>query len=243
MQFNFDLPNNIITIIFSVLSWGFISFLVIRQFLKQEVKPVLWRAILVALIGLGAFSLNITLFHTSVKLPILPLGVWFVYFLLKKTTFQLYRRFAWIGFWANFVFLIATLLSALTHSWVYPKGQVSTYVANVNDAAIIRIVPSTSEAYFHKEQFMKQLKELKPTPIESDNWYRAIVLESESPSNYRKEKFPYQLVGAMPKWGSGIATEIYIEEDSKGILITTANQQYYYRSTEPLIERGADSDE
>lgn len=243
MQFNFDFPNNVLTIIYSVLSWGFISFLVIRQFLKQEEKPVLWRAFLVALIGLGAFSFNITLFHTPVRLPILPLGVWIVYFLLKKTTFHMYRRFAWIGFWANFVFLIATLLSALTHGWVYPKGQVSTYVANVNDAAIIRIVPSTSEAYFHKEQFMKQLKELQPTPIESDNWYRAIVLESESPSNYRKEKFPYQLVGAKPRWGSGIATEIYIEDDSKGILITTANQQYYYRSTESLIERGADSDE
>ena len=52
----------------------------------------------------------------------------------------------------------------------------------------------------------------------------------------RKERFPYLLTGVKPKWGSGIPTLIYLEEDGKGILITTPKKQLYFRSQQALVE-------
>lgn len=234
MQFQFELPNNIIFIALSLLGWGLIITLHWRQYLKQQEKPAVWKIVVIALVGMFSISITTTLFQTPAKISILPLGVFFIYVLLRKPSWQIYRKYAWIGFWSNFILLTVTLLSASIHHFVYPKEKLSTYIANINDAAIIQIHPTASEAVFNKEQFKKQLQNLEPIAVESDLWYQASVFESEP--YYHKERFPYQLIGVEPRWGSGLRTVIYVEDNGKGFLITTPDQQYYYRSKESFLE-------
>jgi hypothetical protein len=242
MLFNLELPNNIIAILFSVLSWSLVIALVIYRFFKQQQKkPTLWKALLISLIGVFSFTINLDLFDTMVKIPVLPLGVWMVYGYLRKKSWGTYRIYAWIGFMANFIFLVTTVISTPVHNGIYPKAEVSTYIANVDDAAIVQIHPSASEAAFHKEQFEMQLDKLQLSVVQSDQWYLNAKLESSS--SYHKERFPYQLTGTEPRWGSGIQTVIYIEDSGRGILITTSKHQVYYTSSEPLLEMGGHSDE
>ena len=48
--------------------------------------------------------------------------------------------------------------------------------------------------------------------------------------------FHIYLLEASSKWGSGLHTIIYIENDGKGILISTPQEQLYFRSEDSLIE-------
>jgi hypothetical protein len=67
-------------------------------------------------------------------------------------------------------------------------------------------------------------------------WYEETYMNAESTKT--KERFPYQLIGTSPEWGSGFLTIIYLEEDGKGILLSTSNKQLYFRSEDSIIEGG-----
>jgi len=80
----------------------------------------------------------------------------------------------------------------------------------------------------------EELSSMELTPLQSDQWYYEIqLLEGE-----KKEKFPYLLDGVKPKWGSGISSTIFVEQDGKGILISLPSKQLYYRLETSLFEGG-----
>lgn len=60
--------------------------------------------------------------------------------------------------------------------------------------------------------------------------------EEEEVAQQTFERFPYILLGASPKWGSGYESTIYIESDGKGMLISTEKEQYYFRSSESILK-------
>ncbi|WP_240335225.1 hypothetical protein [Paraliobacillus sediminis] len=87
---------------------------------------------------------------------------------------------------------------------------------------------------------MEQLSKFSQEKIMSDDWYEETFLNVEDYE--KKEQFPYLLVDYKSKWGSGLESMIYVEGDGKGILISTADQQYYYRSEMSTLKEVDDSE-
>lgn len=241
MSFHLEMPNNIIFISCGIFGWLIVLILASRQYLKQKEKPAYWRVIIVVWVGLFSFSINLDIFHIPMKLSILPLGVWIVYGFLTKKSWQKYRPFAWIGFWANFIFIGTALMSGFIDNWVYPKEDPSTYISDIEHAIIVAIHPTAQPACFNKDRFQSQLSDVQFADVLGMEWYQDSVLESGS--HYHKEYFPYGLLGTTPRWGSGLEPLIYLKEDGRGILITTSNRSYYYLSKEPLIDWGGCNNE
>ncbi|MCH1624301.1 hypothetical protein [Fredinandcohnia quinoae] len=202
-----------------------------RIYKKQTNKPKIWKTIIVIWVGLFSFSFNWTVFDEMIKIAILPLGVWILMMILKRREgrWEKYRTYAWLGFLGNFIFLISTLVSIPLHHLLYPVDKPTTYLSKIeNDATVIHIHPSATNITLNKKSLLEQIPTMKETEIFSDVWYRKTYM-SEDPTK-RKERFPYQLIGTEAKWGSGLKTLIFLEEDGKGILISTAKKQIYFRS-------------
>ncbi|OAB39228.1 hypothetical protein PMSD_04680 [Paenibacillus macquariensis subsp. defensor] len=234
-----ELPNNVVFIVGGVLGCLIVLILVSRHYLKQQEKLAYWRIILVVLVGMFSFTINLNLFPA--KISILPLGVWILVGILSKKSWQTYRTFAWIGFWANFIFLGTALMSGFMDNWVYPKEKASTYIADIENAYIVAIHPSALQVALNKERLQHQLRNVQSADVMGMEWSRESIMESES--YYQKEHFPYALLGTLPRWGSGLDSTIYIQDDGRGLLITTSTQSYYYRSKEPLIDMGVHNEE
>ena len=145
-----------------------------------------------------------------------------------------YRWFAWLGFSASFLFLAATLLAIPIHSLIYPQNEPATYLANMNDAAVTAIHPAGEDVTLNVNMLRDSLAAFSREEVQMFEWYEQ--MQSEPDPQKRKERFPYLLTGVKPKWGSGIPTLIYLEEDGKGILITTPKKQLYFRSQQALVE-------
>jgi len=235
MEINFNFTINAVAIVTGILAWCSIIFLAYRVYKKQSVRPKVWKILLVMFVGLFSFSFKWNMFDTIVKFPILPLGVWILYFILKgrEERWQTYRSFAWLGFWANFIFLASTLIAIPVHHVVYPKDEPSTYFSKVGNASILNIHPSATDRSLNKESLLKQLDTMRQEEVFSDQWYEDTYMTE---SNKRNERFPYQLIGTSSKWGSGLETIIYIEDDGKGILLSTPQEQLYFRSEDSFIE-------
>lgn len=233
---DFDFTINAVAIITGLLAWSTIIVLAYRIYKKQTVKPKVWKIIIVMYIGLFSFSINWNMFNTMLKFPILPLGIWILYFVFKgkEGKWQTYRSFAWLGFWANFLFLASTLIAIPIHHVIYPQDKPTTYISNMENASIINIHPSAKDRSLSKEILSNQLHIMRQETIYSDRWYQDTYMNTES--NKRSERFPYQLIGASSKWGSDLHTIIFIEDDGKGILLTTPKKQLYFRSEVSLIE-------
>jgi len=213
-------------------------FFAYRIYQKQIVKPKVWKIPLIILVGLFSFSINLSMFDMIFKLPILPLGVWILYFVLKGKyeRWQTCRSFAWLGFGANFIFFALTLITIPVHHVIYPKDELPVYISNIENASIINIHPSAKDRSLNKDSLLKQLNTMSQEAIYSDQWYQETYINTES--NKRNERFPYQVTGTSSRWGSGLQTLIYIEEDGKGILLSTPKKQLYFRSKDSLIEGG-----
>ncbi|MDF2858515.1 MAG: hypothetical protein K0Q87_4366 [Neobacillus sp.] len=238
MIINFDFPFNAIAILIGILAWSVIVFFAYRIYQKQKGNPKIWKIIIVFFIGLFSFSFKWSMFDTMIKIPILPLGVWILYFVLKGKgdRWQTYRSFAWLGFLANFIILLSTLVVIPIHHVIYHENELSTYISTVENATINPIHPSAENLTLNKGKLLEKLHEMKQETIYSDQWYAETYMNAESTN--RKERFPYQLIGTSPKWGSGFQTIIYLEEDGKGILLSTSKKQLYFRSEISLIEEG-----
>ncbi|CAM5222527.1 hypothetical protein UACE39S_02711 [Ureibacillus acetophenoni] len=65
------------------------------------------RAKIAVAIVVGLFTFSINFGNEMMKISILPLGVWILYFAFrnKGESWEKYRAYAWLGFWANFIFL------------------------------------------------------------------------------------------------------------------------------------------
>lgn len=236
MNLNIDFPIDVVEILISIVVWSIIIIWIYLTFKKKQAKLKIWMVIIFTFVGILSFSINFSLLGNFFKFPVLPLGVWILngwYFKSKKDTWTNYREFAWIGFFSNFFFLLSSLLSSIIHGTVYPKDELSTYVSNVEKASIIEIHPSGNYQTINVIKLQNQIEWMEKTEIYSDKWYEE-TWQGETP---KYERFPYQLLGISPKWGSGIRTIIYIEKDGKGILIDTPQKQVYFRSEEAFLER------
>ncbi|WP_238933413.1 hypothetical protein [Brevibacillus choshinensis] len=231
---------NAIDTVTETLGWIVIVFFANKIYQKQMVKPKVWKIPVIILAGLISLSINWNMFDVIVKLPILPLGVWILYFVRKRKDraerWQTYRSFAWLGFGANFIFFASTLLTIPVHHAIYPKDEPSVHISKVTNAAIIKIHPSAKDRSLNKDSLLNQLDTLRQEPIYSNRWYEETIMNTES--NKRNERFPYQLIGTSSKWGSGLHTLIYVEEDGKGILLSAPKMQLYFRSKDSLLEGG-----
>lgn len=229
---------NIIEIVTVILGWLVNAFFAYRIYQKQIVKPKVWKIPLLILVGLFSFSIDLGMFDIILKLPILPLGVWILYFVFKgkDERWQTYRSFAWLGFGANFIFFASILITIPIHQVIYPKDKLSVYISNVENASIINTHPSAKDRSLNIASLQNQLDTMRQEAIYSQQWYRETYIDIES--NKRNERFPYQVIGTSSKWGSGLQTLIYMEDDGKGILLSTPKKQLYFRSRDSLIEGG-----
>ena len=228
--------NNVVEVSVTILAWCFIAWIAYRLYNRQADKPDIWKVLVVMLVGLFSFSFNTEMFDTLMRISILPLGVWglYAYFRKKNDEWQTYRTFAWFGFAANFIFVIFSLLAVPIFLAIYPGNEPSTYLSNIDDASIIPIHPGVKQQMMDKENASTAIIDFSEEPIHSTDWYYGANLENDSTNTL--EKFPYQLIGAIPKWGSGLTSVVYIEEDGKGLLISTPKEQRYFRLKDSLIE-------
>lgn len=237
MNISYDSSFNLVEWMFNIFSWGIIGMLAYRMNKRNPVKSKVWKILVCIFIGIFSFSINWNMGETPIKISILPLGVWMLYWFLKGKRWERYRSFAWLGFWANFIFLAATLLSIPVHQVFYPEKELSTYISHVPNASVIPTHPSAKEQFIDKQSLEKQINDMKPAANHGIEWYNEIEMTNRQ-SDKKDEKFPYQLIGFAPKWGSDHHAVIYIEADGKGLLVTTPKKQLYFRSKESLLMGG-----
>jgi hypothetical protein len=205
-----------------------------RLYKNQEKKPKKWAVLLTILIGLFSFSIKFEVLGTVIDIPILLLGVWLLYFIYmgKEGRWQRYRTYAWLGFGANFLFVIAQIAAIPIHQIVYPADDANTYISDIEDGAIVTIHAASSQTTQLKNGLENQLDSMIQEEKSIYEWYGDGSIQ---PSE-RTEQFPYQLINTKAKWGSGYKPIIFIEEDGKGMLISTSNEQVYFRSEDSLVE-------
>jgi len=230
-----DLFTNLAVALVSGLTYIVLGILIYLIYKKQKEKPKKLKVLIVCLIGLFMFSINISFKESLIKIPILPLGVWILYFILSskgnQEKWNRYRPFAWFGFFANFIFLLSSLFTPIVNEWIYPEHNITTYISNHN-ASIVISHPSAKPATLNKEKLYSQFASMKEEPIYSDVWYD----ESFKNTDNNVERFPYVLTGTTPKKGSGIKSIIYVERDGNGLLITCQSKQYYFRSEKSFLD-------
>ncbi len=231
-----DFTFNIIIFILNLIAWVSIGFISFQIYQKKAIKLKIWKVIVVLLIGLFSFNINWPMFDTVVMVPILPLGVWILYFVLKKKEgrWERYRLYAWVGYGANVIFIATTLLVVPLQHAFYPEKEATTYLSSIENASLLPIHPSAPEKKINKVDLENQLPNMTVEMVYIQDWYEETYMEMES--NERDERFPYQLTGVNAKWGSGKSPVIYIENDGKGLLIKTQNKEFYFRSADSFLE-------
>lgn len=244
------IPNALSTGIMTIIGWGILIGAVCYLYRKQTEKPVIWKMVIIIYIGLFCFNFSFIVSETPVKIAILPLGVWILILVFgkRKERWKVYRPFAWLGFFGNYIFLITTLLSSLVQSLLYPTDKVETFLAELNNPGILLIHPSGKQADLNKELFIESLSSWGIGKMDTQQWYyesfpeiKEEELEEEGQMPHQTmERFPYILIGATPKWGIGYESTIYMERDGKGMLISTEKGQYYFRSSESVLKGGTE---
>ncbi|MBM6617400.1 hypothetical protein [Bacillus suaedaesalsae] len=223
--------------VFLILAWVIIGIFFYRLYQKKIEKPKLWKSIVVVFIGLFSFSINLPFKESILNIAILPLGIFLLYLVIGRNhqgeRWLRYRSFAWLGFFGNYVFLAFALVTPYIGDLIYPKDSLSTYISSIKDAQVITIHPSASSNSINETSLQEQIKSASEQEIVSEEWYAEAHESLEIKG--RKEKFPYQLVGVEPKVGSGLHTMIYIEQDGKGLLVSTQKRQVYFRTEQPIL--------
>ncbi|ESU33834.1 hypothetical protein G3A_04125 [Bacillus sp. 17376] len=228
-------------IVLNLVAWGSIFILARRIYSKQDLKPIIWKLIIVILVGLFSFSINLPYMDQQIKLAILPLGVWILYGIYSRKnegiSWDRYRKYAWLGFFANFIFLTVSLINPLIHSAIFPANDISTYLSDIINGKIIQTHPSADKKILDRDSLIIQLDSIKEEPVYSEKWYYEAFESGVEPAK-AEERFPYQLAGTEAKWGSGIDPMIFVEQDGKGILISTGEKQVYFRAEKTLLKKG-----
>ncbi|MGD7045944.1 hypothetical protein [Jeotgalibacillus proteolyticus] len=222
-----------------ILGWGIILLFALRLYKKKEGNDVsIWKAVIAIAVGLFSFSINIPVFGEIIGLPVFPLGVWMLIFFLRnrKSSWQRYRAFAWLGFGANYLFLVLALLAIPAQSLIYPEDQLATYISKIDDASLIALHPSAGSSTLNKEILGEQLEKSNSKSVQSEEWYYETEVDQEIED--RSERFPYQLAGVSTKWGSGFSSIVFIEEDGKGFLVQKGAKQKYFRSDQSILQGG-----
>ncbi len=233
MQLDYGINGSFAAFILQLAAWGIFAYIFYSIYRKQEEKINVWKGLLIAFIGVFSFSITLTWQEQPVKIPVLPLGVWFVflYFNRRGEGWLKYRRFAWSGFLANFLFLAAALAAPPIEGLVYPEDVASTYIASADHPSVILLYPSAEPATVKEEVLLDQVRDMKLEAVNVTEWY-------EESRNRQNDRFPYQLTGTSPEWGSDFPLIIYVEKDGKGLLVETAENQFYFRSGTSFLEGG-----
>ncbi|MED1603377.1 hypothetical protein [Alkalihalophilus marmarensis] len=238
MQFSLHVPMNVIDLVGTVLSWGIFIYFIYYFYQKQEKEPTLWKACLAAFAGVISFNINTTMFHTDLSLPILPIGVWLLLWYAstrKNGAWERYRPFAWLGFLSNYVTIVIMILSLAIHNLVFPKDDLTTFIANYEHAELMATHPSADEVILDVERLEQQLPLFEQSSLMDLSWYEEIAYGERSEQN---EQFPYMLTGTYTKWGSGLPAILYVERDGKGILIELPDEQRYFRADDSVLKGG-----
>lgn len=237
MNFHWDLASDVFSLAGALIGWCIVLSLALRRYTRELEKPAIWRLAMVLLIGLFSFTLPVQVFQLPLKLAILPLGVWIVFLATRKPSWMKYRYFAWLSFWSNYIFAVLGLIAGLIHGTVYPQEKPATYITGVEGVAVAAIHPTAVDgAMLNVKALAAEVHRLNSAPITGLEWHQETRFQ-DSPL-YEEERFPYMLLGTKARWGSGIKAVIYVESDGRGLLITTADKGYYYRSDVPLLDRG-----
>ncbi|EOR20902.1 hypothetical protein A499_24534 [Niallia nealsonii AAU1] len=244
-MFDFGLSNHLSGIIMNIIGWGILIGLVYFQYRRRTEKPVIWKMLIVVYIGLFCFNFQFPLGDIQMKIAILPLGVWILVLVFgkKKERWNVYRPFAWIGFFGNYIFLITTLLISPIQNFMYPTDKLETFLAELDDPEITLIHPSGKQAELNKKVFSESLSLWESREMDTQQWYYESFpevmeeeLDDEEYASYQTtERFPYILLGATSKWGSGYESTIYIETDGKGMIISTEKSQCYFRTSKSIL--------
>ncbi|MCV9888013.1 hypothetical protein [Metabacillus halosaccharovorans] len=248
MEINWDFELNTIELACTILAWMVLAFWLWRIYNAQHIeeRPDLWKVIFTVFIGLFSFSLTLPLFDEVLSLAVLPLGVWILYGILKRyERWQAYRKYAWIGFLGNYIFFGAAILAIGLSGLVYPKDSIETYLADVSNVELIPIHPSGKKVDLNITKLQESLVTFEHEQSNVVQWYEEIR-EQKWPTEENKEpgkaqeKFPYLLTGVKAKAGEHV--QVYVELDGKGLLVTTEDRQYYFRSNTAsfLKERGSE---
>jgi len=235
LGFSFDIEWNTIDMIAMVASWAVFLFWIMTMYKKDEPenRPKKRKIVVIVLAGLFSFSVDLSAFGEIISFAVLPIGVWIVYAVLNlRGRWEVYRKYAWSGFAANYLFLIITLFAAFISSLLYPDGEIETYVDNVSEAELIMIHPSAIESELNVEQFEEAISGFEPEYTDVDGWYVEVMEQEQNlepnERNQIEEKFPYLITGIKSK--EGYSVHVYVEADGKGMLVNTSEDQYYYRS-------------
>lgn len=226
--------GSVIDALFVAAGYAAVGLLVARHRRKQTERPALWKALAVAVIGLFAFTIRIPVMEKTVQMAVLPLGVWILYLFLRRKNWPAYRGYAWIGFAANFVLAAMALLAVPADQGLYPKESASTYVAGTEEAAVIRLHPLAPAAEVNAERLKQAVERSSLAEMDAIHWYMQAKHGDLPEYEPTLERFPYQLTGTEPRWGSGISRAVFVEEDGMGLLVTTASRHYYFRSDIPF---------
>lgn len=224
---------NIIFLIFNLLAWAVVIYLVYRNYRQLEKPLRIWQVAVVVWVGTLSFNFQFQVADTLLHLPVIPLGVFFLFVVLKGSQkgWKAYRSLAWLGFKTNFIFLAAALLAIPIHAFIYPKDDPSTYLADVENAYVVPIHPSSNNQSLNMEQLKQQVTRMKRSiDVHHDHWFDTYYGSDE--------RFPYQLMGTRSKWGSGLAPVIYVEQNGQGLLMVTPNRSYYFRAQASFMEKG-----
>ncbi|QTD39456.1 hypothetical protein [Sporosarcina sp. Te-1] len=195
--------------------------------------------LVVLFVGLFAFMINWNWHGAQLGFAVLPLGVWILCMALKRKEgrWERYQRFAWLGFWSNYLFLAAAVVAVLLQQWMYPDDQLYTYISSAAHSRLVGLHPSAEEhVTIDSNRLLVLVEQAEPKGVYSDEWYEDLYLNSEPQE--RKERFPYMLAGANPKWGSGVHPVVFVEQDGKGILVTMQGEQYYFRVAQSVMDKG-----
>ena len=212
--------------------WLLIFVIGFKLYKKQEIKPIIWKAVIVYFVGKFAITFNYPLEQKAIHFALIPLGVIAIYlFFSKRPNFNTYLKFAWFGFFSNYLFLVGTLLIMPFNSFLYDKNDIHTYIAHSENIEILSIHPSANDNIAVRASILEQVKAAKEQPVNID-WY----YESVGDDRVEVERFPYILANIAPKWGSQAKATIYVEKDGKGLLIASPTKHLYYRLDESILQ-------
>lgn len=225
--------GNIVEEMLDLICWAIIVSAVVSTYKKQQIKATPGKIIIALFVGLFSFSITTTYFNAPLQIAILPLGVWLLYAVLtRRGSWQTYRGYAWLGFFANYLFLVTALIAAPLHEAVYTVDELKTYVADWQEATVVLIHETASWPVLLVADAPSIAEQASEGQMESNTWHYDTLTEEKGT---QQERFPYLLIGTDARRGSGYTPTIYIEKDGRGLLVTTEKRHIYFRTQQPIL--------
>ncbi len=157
----------------TAIAWGILIIGAVFFIRRQKNPAPFWKAFFVIIVGVFTISYTFEPKGIMVRIPILPLGVWILYFILRRENgrWERYRRFAWFGFAGNILLAIMSLAAIPLSSIVYPPDSPTTYLSNPQEVSILKSHPAGSEVSLDHKKLVEQLEGMKQAQPDGESWY------------------------------------------------------------------------